>query len=467
MAPSTPISSRRGLSQGSSSFSGQSLSAILDLDPISPGFTCIGYASSNNNNRCRRKICALDRNVAKSLLNTGVAIGGSPQELEQLLTSLAPRVLCLGYHQDQAPTIVAEWSRLVAAYNDNSQNSPASGERASAIRALPSARNNLSSYARAEPDTPSPAEPSRPQRESKEPDPRSHNNPTSPGARQAGGAGSTRNPHSSILGTSTAVLGRSSTRQGNLGRNARNPRSSGEGSSQTSTATEQVIPFDIERNLSQFESRMSSLLQISEDNLPRLSSSSRVSTRTAGHAETSRTRSTSSRALSSGSSSRSRAAEQSRPSTTSNSTTRSGTATPRPPGRRTHGNDSHPPTLPSSHSLQSAEPTSHPSSITAATYNSGTNPSSTQYYPRVPYYNYQPTARRRPFTGDCSICYEPLTTAPLPWHRGKKNSKHNHSDNDSIDDRLVWCRAECGVNFHKSCFDCWKACCIRLSCPNW
>lgn len=480
MASSTPISSSRGA--GGSTSPRQSLSEILDLDPSCQNFTCIGYASSNHNNRCRRQIRAMDRDLAKVLLTTGDDDLESDEDLEQLLSRIAPRVLCAGYHRDQAPTIVAEWSRLVAAYKDNSHNSPASNERASAIRALPSARNNLSRYARVEPDIPPHVtQPRHPQREDKEPQPHESTSRLSRSTprreRQVQSPGPVSNPYSNILETSPSAHSGSPSQPGDIERNHRaHYRVSrfGDSASPTRTTTRRVRTADREEGSTQVTRGASYVLHDSAGPLPAapilVSTSPRTSTRTAGRVETSRTRSTSSRARTSGPISR--LAGQSRPTTTSRSTTNSGTPAVLQPRRSTQEIvDSQPPVIPAPPSFSPFEQYFHPPSTTAVTDILGlATPSaySPYYLPPIP----KQLAVRRPTTGDCSICYEPLATAPLSWN-GEKQKKehrfrrHRHSDKDKDKDPLVWCRSECGINFHKSCLDCWKNCCPRLSCPNW
>lgn len=46
---------------------------------------------------------------------------------------------------------------------------------------------------------------------------------------------------------------------------------------------------------------------------------------------------------------------------------------------------------------------------------------------------------RRPIAGDCPICLEPLNSA----------------------EDAVWCRAQCGQNCHRECFDHWKEECMQ------
>lgn len=44
--------------------------------------------------------------------------------------------------------------------------------------------------------------------------------------------------------------------------------------------------------------------------------------------------------------------------------------------------------------------------------------------------------KRKPIEGDCSVCY---------------------SEFEPAKEKIVWCRAACGQNFHQKCFDTWAA----------
>lgn len=421
-------------SQASSA--GTSLSTILDLDPSSADFTCVGHASSNKDNRCRRRIHTKDRDLAESLLSTTSSKFGSDQDIQQLLVSLAPHVLCQGYHKGQAQTIAAEWTRQVAAFRDSSQNSPDSSARAFAMRALPSARNNLSSYARMEPSIPSQATQSRlSQRDNDEPPPliappRSNisalsSSRTRSSSRPAQVAEFIRDLSAHV--GSSSVLGGPSNPSGNTERNSReissrSPffRTTGE----LSRTSASESPYAI---------RGSSLL-----------SSSSTSTRRP--AEPIRTDSTSSTVPSSGS--RLRAAGY-RQASTSTPPTNSRTAATPPAQARAR----QPPSNPAPPPPISRYPSTMPG-MPPYLNPPGGNPYSS--------YPLEKITARRPIKGDCSICYDSLDYAPLPW-------MNKEGEAIDYDDQLVWCRGECGVNFHKTCFERWRICCFpaRVSCPNW
>lgn len=58
---------------------------------------------------------------------------------------------------------------------------------------------------------------------------------------------------------------------------------------------------------------------------------------------------------------------------------------------------------------------------------------------------------RRDTEGDCGICF-----MPLQMHEDEVSDDHSSNE----DDALVWCKAQCGVNYHKTCIDEWTAMCL-------
>ncbi|KAL4862872.1 hypothetical protein BDV12DRAFT_178295 [Aspergillus spectabilis] len=86
---------------------------------------------------------------------------------------------------------------------------------------------------------------------------------------------------------------------------------------------------------------------------------------------------------------------------------------------------------------------------------------------------------RRPVQGDCSICLEPLSKPPFgPDNDSSKDSSDDPSDSDDDDDgdnegeestklepELSWCKAQCGVNYHKACIDGWLRSSTHGTCP--
>ncbi|KAM3515411.1 hypothetical protein MY11210_000973 [Beauveria gryllotalpidicola] len=59
------------------------------------------------------------------------------------------------------------------------------------------------------------------------------------------------------------------------------------------------------------------------------------------------------------------------------------------------------------------------------------------------------TKNRKAVEGECAICYTDFA-----------------SDEDKQSSAVVWCRAACGQNLHKTCFDRWaRSCSGRVTCP--
>ncbi|KAK3941973.1 E3 ubiquitin-protein ligase Zswim2 [Diplogelasinospora grovesii] len=54
--------------------------------------------------------------------------------------------------------------------------------------------------------------------------------------------------------------------------------------------------------------------------------------------------------------------------------------------------------------------------------------------------------KRKPIDADCPICFEKLETATTGEDKGEEESE-----------AIVWCRAACGQNIHKECFELWAA----------
>ncbi|KZF22021.1 hypothetical protein L228DRAFT_268521 [Xylona heveae TC161] len=118
----------------------------------------------------------------------------------------------------------------------------------------------------------------------------------------------------------------------------------------------------------------------------------------------------------------------SRASSNNHTNTSTGTATSRSP--------SNPTTTPANQPPTTSTPTPSPSASTPNAAATST-PTATASPADSP-----PTATRKPITGDCAICHEPF------------------EDNDS----LVWCKSQCGQNFHAPCWNEW-ADCIRATAP--
>ncbi|KAJ6035933.1 hypothetical protein N7540_000212 [Penicillium herquei] len=85
--------------------------------------------------------------------------------------------------------------------------------------------------------------------------------------------------------------------------------------------------------------------------------------------------------------------------------------------------------------------------------------------------------KRREIEGECGIC---LCDLQIPQralegdeHEESSSSVHqsHHDEVESNDDELLWCKATCGVNFHKQCIDQWLETAHAPTCPtcrsNW
>lgn len=99
---------------------GPSLSTLIDVNPDSRCFTCVGYAPSKGR-RCHNPININNRSFARSLLSKGTMMLHSGEDLQDLLHTLASRVLCKRYHQNQAQNMVEQWNRDVDLFDCLSQ----------------------------------------------------------------------------------------------------------------------------------------------------------------------------------------------------------------------------------------------------------------------------------------------------------------------------------------------------------
>lgn len=90
---------------------------------------------------------------------------------------------------------------------------------------------------------------------------------------------------------------------------------------------------------------------------------------------------------------------------------------------------------------------------------------------------------RRPVEGDCGICLfplqEPHSDSIDEASDAEDADDNNYDDVENNDDKeeeeeeepLVWCKAQCGINFHKKCIDQWLETTHNPTCPacrrNW
>lgn len=94
------------------------LSKIIDVDPETPGFTCVGWARTQGR-RCHNPIAIGNRNAARSLLALGSQKLQSRQAVKDTLSDLGPLVLCRRWHQDQAVEMTAIWVRSVTQFEES------------------------------------------------------------------------------------------------------------------------------------------------------------------------------------------------------------------------------------------------------------------------------------------------------------------------------------------------------------
>lgn len=92
-------------------------SGILKIDPDTPGFTCVGYAPSKGR-RCHNPIAAANRQEASKLLAKLSKLDPSSSRIGSILESLAPRLLCKRYHQNQADSISEKWNDRLERFTD-------------------------------------------------------------------------------------------------------------------------------------------------------------------------------------------------------------------------------------------------------------------------------------------------------------------------------------------------------------
>lgn len=75
---------------------------------------------------------------------------------------------------------------------------------------------------------------------------------------------------------------------------------------------------------------------------------------------------------------------------------------------------------------------------------------------------------RRTVEGECGICLCALQEAADNTRDGEHDTDNEDELNRDVVERyedLVWCKAQCGVNFHKACMDQWLERAPRQTCP--
>ena len=87
-------------------------SEVLQLDPHSSGFTCIGHAPSKGR-RCHNPIAYANRQEAANILKEMSTLDPHSKRLDKRFEKLAPRLLCQKWHQNQAADMKALWRREI------------------------------------------------------------------------------------------------------------------------------------------------------------------------------------------------------------------------------------------------------------------------------------------------------------------------------------------------------------------
>ncbi|KAL2818700.1 hypothetical protein BDW59DRAFT_165363 [Aspergillus cavernicola] len=90
------------------------LSEILELEPEKEPW-CAGYAPSQGR-RCKARTNARGRREAMALLDEGTDDLYASLCIDDILEDLAPHVLCTRFHQNQAFELVARWKKQVQSY---------------------------------------------------------------------------------------------------------------------------------------------------------------------------------------------------------------------------------------------------------------------------------------------------------------------------------------------------------------
>ena len=85
---------------------------VLDIDPESSGFTCVGHAKTQGR-RCHNIIAKGNRSAASKALRDMSEQSLRSTNFDRQLESLACRLLCRRWHQGQSPSKVEQWKRKI------------------------------------------------------------------------------------------------------------------------------------------------------------------------------------------------------------------------------------------------------------------------------------------------------------------------------------------------------------------
>ena len=105
---------------------------VLQLDPNSSSFTCIGYAPSKGR-RCRNPIACVNRQESTEILLEMSRLDLQSRRLDGKLEELAPRLLCRRWHQDQAAGMKRQWQCDI----ENYRAATVRAERSRTVRTPP------------------------------------------------------------------------------------------------------------------------------------------------------------------------------------------------------------------------------------------------------------------------------------------------------------------------------------------
>lgn len=102
---------------------------ILDLDPNSSAFTCVGHAPSKGR-RCRNAIACVNRQEGAKILLQMSRLDPHSQRLDDKLSELASRLLCRRWHQNQVADMKRKWRCSIESYlaAENARLQEESGE---------------------------------------------------------------------------------------------------------------------------------------------------------------------------------------------------------------------------------------------------------------------------------------------------------------------------------------------------
>ncbi|PWY77607.1 hypothetical protein BO83DRAFT_376633 [Aspergillus eucalypticola CBS 122712] len=464
------------------------LSDILGIYPESQ--SCVGWAPSQGRH-CRNPTNARNRRHAVSLLDQGTRLLKAGRSYGHVLEELAPLVLCLRYHQNQAAGLTNTWVSQVDEYIAKHQSPPRSSPSRSMPQRSPSPRmrdetrileNRLAELERKMQDAIRKAERAEREKERAKRDAERTRRDTEDMVRRSAAMGYARGQEEARRRASPSPTVETETTT--VERNEaygfqRNSESSGLLSSRRQDARGGSVETTLQVNTS-----TSMNVQLRRSTIFSTTRVQRTSDGPATPAQAERRAATPS--------SVSRVVEIGETSDV--------LATPSP-AQQSNGNASSTPSITITRraiSLPSAETESasttttsnnedRPSSTTTQEFEStpptGTSETTTPSHqlPTYPYLylhlypQHLPTPpstpppstpptiseygiTRHPIEGDCCICLCALQ---------EESTQHNHTSDD--DTSLVWCQKQCGNNFHRECMDRWIASALdgdrQTSCP--